>query len=112
MNVLAPAITVLSLLIGTMSLAQTKKDDATLGAPASKDSNEAVASTNADQPTPAAGANSFTEDQARSRLEARGYSVMSQLEKDDDGIWRGKGQKNGSFADVWVDYKGNVGETK
>jgi hypothetical protein len=37
---------------------------------------------------------------------------MSRLEKDDDGIWRGKGQKNGSFANVWVDYKGNVGETK
>jgi hypothetical protein len=112
MKVLVSAIAVLSLLMGSMCLAQTQKDDASLGAPTSRDSNEAVISTNADQPTPAAGANSFTEDQARSRLEARGYSVMSGLEKDDSGIWRGKGQKNGGFADVWVDYKGNVGETK
>ena len=100
MKVLVPAFAVFSLLVGNMYLAQAQKDDASLGAPTSKDSNEAIASTNADQPTPAAGADSFTEDQARSRLEAQGYSVMSRLEKDDDGIWRGKGQKNGSFANV------------
>ncbi len=54
------------------------------------------------------GANSFTEAQARSRLEKNGYSQVSGLTKDKDGIWRGSAMKNGSSVQVTVDYKGNI----
>lgn len=39
---------------------------------------------------PVAGRNSFTEGQAKSKFEAAGYSNVSDLQKDDDRVWRGK----------------------
>jgi hypothetical protein len=57
---------------------------------------------------PAAGANSFTERQARSRIEAAGYSHVTRLVKDKDGVWRGKGRKGGARRDVGLDYQGNI----
>ena len=57
---------------------------------------------------PVAGANSFTESQAKSRIEAAGYSNVSGLAKDKDGVWRGKGAKSGTTVDVSLDYQGNV----
>jgi len=44
---------------------------------------------------PVAGAYGFTEGQAKSRLEASGYSAISGLEKTNSGIWRGQAEKNG-----------------
>ncbi len=57
---------------------------------------------------PVAGANSFTEGQAKSRIEAAGYTGVSGLAKDKDGVWRGKGMKSGTAVDVSLDYQGNV----
>lgn len=57
---------------------------------------------------PVAGANSFTEGQARSRIEQAGYSSVSELKKDDKGVWRGKAMKGGSSMNVSVDFQGNV----
>ena len=57
---------------------------------------------------PVAGANSFTEGEAKSRIEARGFSNVSELKKDDQGIWRGKAQRDGRPVDVALDYQGNV----
>ena len=57
---------------------------------------------------PVAGANSFTEAQAKSHIEAAGYTTVSALMKDNDGIWRGKGTKNGVVQNVALDYQGNV----
>ncbi len=57
---------------------------------------------------PLAGANSFTEGQARSRLEANGFSNVTELAKDNEGIWRGKAMKNGASVAVAVDYKGGI----
>jgi len=54
------------------------------------------------------GANSFTESQARSRLEKNGYSQVSGLKKGDDGIWRGSAMKGGNSVQVSVDYKGDI----
>jgi putative membrane protein len=54
------------------------------------------------------GANSFTERQARSRLEHNGYSQVSRLTKGKDGIWRGTATKNGSAVHVAVDFKGDI----
>ena len=54
------------------------------------------------------GANSFTEGQAKSRLDSAGYSNITNLAKDKDGIWRGRAVHGGSAVGVAVDYKGNV----
>jgi hypothetical protein len=56
----------------------------------------------------APGANSFTEGQAKSRLEKEGYTAVSGLTKDADGIWRGTAMKNAKSVSVGVDYKGNI----
>lgn len=56
----------------------------------------------------APGANSFTEGQARSRIEALGFTDVSDLRKDDQGIWHGKAQRDGRGVEVMLDYRGNV----
>ncbi|WP_218014917.1 PepSY domain-containing protein [Teichococcus rhizosphaerae] len=58
--------------------------------------------------TPAEGANSFTEGQARSRIEAAGYTDVQGLQKDDRGVWRGRAMRNGQPAEVGLDFQGNV----
>jgi putative membrane protein len=57
---------------------------------------------------PYPGANSFTEGQTRSRLEAAGFTNVAGLHKDDQGIWRGMATKDGKQVNVALDYKGNV----
>lgn len=57
---------------------------------------------------PAAGSNSFTMSQAQSRIEAAGYTGVTDLAKDKDGIWRGMAMKNGASTHVSLDYQGNV----
>ena len=57
---------------------------------------------------PASGANSFTEGQAKSRIEAAGFTNVSDLKKDDQGVWRGQAQKDGRQVSVALDYQGNV----
>lgn len=61
---------------------------------------------------PVAGANSFTEGQAKSKIEEAGYTNVSSLKKDDNGVWRGKASKGGSTADVSLDFQGNVNAAK
>jgi hypothetical protein len=61
-----------------------------------------------DEGAPLAGANSFTEKQARDRLTAKGFTEVSTLAKDDKGIWRGTASQGGNKVNVAVDYKGNV----
>jgi hypothetical protein len=58
--------------------------------------------------TPVAGANSFTKSQAKSQIEAKGYTHVSSLMKDRDGVWHGKAMKDGHSGPVTVDYQGNV----
>ena len=54
------------------------------------------------------GANSFAEGQARDLLEKDGYSNVSALMNDKDGIWHGKAVKNQKTFDVSVDYQGQI----
>ena len=61
---------------------------------------------------PVAGRNSFTEGQAKSKIEEAGYTGITDLKKDDNGVWRGKASKGGSSADVSVDFQGNVNTAK
>jgi len=60
---------------------------------------------------PAPGANSFTEAQAKSRLEQNGYSSVSGLAKDDNGVWRGTAMKDGKTQAVALDFRGNIAVT-
>lgn len=72
-------------------------------------STPAVASPSTTNPgAPAAGANSFTEGQAKSRIEAAGFSNVSDLTKDKDGIWRATASKGGTTSHVALDFQGNV----
>ena len=57
------------------------------------------------------GASSFTEAQVRSRLEAAGYTNVTELRKDEQGIWRGKAMKDGRQVNVGVDFKGTIAIT-
>jgi putative membrane protein len=61
-----------------------------------------------DEGAPLKGANSFTEGQAKDWVLSAGFSGVSALEKDSDGIWRGTATKDGKSMNVAVDYKGNV----
>lgn len=62
----------------------------------------------ADKNAPLPGANSFTEGQAKSRLEANGYSNVTGLKKDDNGVWKGSATQAGATVNVSVDYRGNI----
>ncbi len=79
-------------------------------AAASGDRNQAVTTTTANAPQPARGSNSFTQGEAQRRLESAGFQSVSHLHKDDGGVWRGTGTKDGQPAQVWLDYKGNTGQ--
>jgi hypothetical protein len=57
---------------------------------------------------PVAGKNSFTEAQAKSRIEEAGYAEVSGLKLDDQGIWRAMGTKDGKHGNVALDFQGNV----
>lgn len=64
-----------------------------------------------DEGAPLEGANSFTEEQAKDRAIAWGYTDVATLVKDDKGIWRGTAMHNGGAVDVAIDFKGNVVST-
>jgi len=85
-------------------------DRNTGAAAASGDRNQAVATTGANAAQPARGSNSFTEGEARGRLERSGFQGVGSLAKDDGGVWRGTATKDGRTVQVWLDYKGNAGQ--
>jgi hypothetical protein len=65
-------------------------------------------SSNRQVDAPVAGRNSFTEGEAKSRIEKMGFGNVSDLKKDDNGVWRGRAMKDGKTLDVSLDYQGNV----
>lgn len=50
----------------------------------------------------------FTTDQAKSQIEAAGYSNVSGLRKDPKGVWRGNAIKDGMTVNVTLDADGKV----
>ncbi len=69
----------------------------------------AVATPDTKNPTaPVEGANSFTEAQAKDRIEKAGYTAVKDLKKDDKGIWNAAGMKDGKAVSIALDYQGNV----
>lgn len=119
MKHLIPTAFALSLAMGGSVLAQTAAPATTEPAPSTTTSTTpsaspapaAVATTS--EPTrtteaPVAGANSFTEGQARARIEERGFAQVTDLKKDDQGVWRGTAMKDGKSVAVALDYQGNI----
>jgi putative membrane protein len=54
------------------------------------------------------GENSFTEGQAKDRIEGAGFTNVSALMLDQQGIWRGKAVKGSTPVSVGMDFKGTV----
>ncbi|MBP1862112.1 PepSY domain-containing protein [Rhizobium herbae] len=81
----------------------------TTTAPATDGDTPAVATPETKNATaPVEGANSFTEEQAKERMEAAGYSTVSDLKLDDKGVWQAMGTKDGKSVAVSMDYQGNI----
>jgi len=79
--------------------------------PANRGANTPAVNTPNSPPNPGApvaGANSFTEGQAKSRIEAHGFTNVGGLKKDSDGVWRGTATQAGKSVKVSVDFQGNV----
>ena len=55
------------------------------------------------------GANSFTEAQAKTRIASAGFTGVSDLKKDANGVWMGTGMRAGKQQQIGFDYKGNIG---
>jgi protein CpxP len=92
----------------SLALAQTSGGNAGAGGSAGGASST-TGTTSKDQVTPPLkGANSFTEGEAKSRAEARGFSDIKDLKKDSEGIWRGHAVQDGKQVQIAIDYKGNV----
>ena len=101
MRVIIPAATALALIASSAS-AQNPPANSGPG-------NRAINSpSTTNSAAPVEGRNSFTEGQAKSRIEASGFADVSGLQKDDSGVWRGKAKKDGKTVDVALDFQGNV----
>jgi hypothetical protein len=57
---------------------------------------------------PVAGANSFTEAQAKERIEKAGFTNVTDLVKNKDGVWQGNATRGGAKVQVSLDFQGNV----
>jgi opacity protein-like surface antigen len=93
------------------ALAALLLSPAALAQPANPKGNTPAVNTPNSPPNPGApvaGANSFTEGQAKSRIESTGYTNVSGLRKDDQGVWRGSAMKDGRSVNVSLDFQGNV----
>lgn len=88
------------LLSATAALAQSQTPSTSQTTPAVSTGQNPVA--------PIAGKNSFTEDQAKSRIEAAGYTDVTGLKLDNQGVWRATAKKDGKDTGVSLDFQGNV----
>jgi hypothetical protein len=81
----------------------------TTPAPNPNGDTPAVATTSEQNSTaPVAGKNSFTESQAKSRIEESGVTAVMGLKLDDQGVWQANGTKDGKPVAVSMDYQGNI----
>ena len=99
MRHIVPMTVSLALLSGT-AMAQTAQQGPQNPAVKSMDQNNSA--------SPVAGANSFTRSEAVKQIEAKGYTKVSGLKKDSNGVWRGTAVKDGKSGPISVDYQGNV----
>lgn len=99
---LGVASLVLACTIGAVSAQTTTPGTANDAAPAT------TANTQQTEKPPLAGANSFTENQARDRIAEAGFKDVKNLKKDTQGVWRGIASKGDTQVNVALDYRGNV----
>ncbi len=92
------------LLFATPAMAQPARP-ADGSAPAAVNTSPGPSRTDA---APVAGANSFSEDQARTRMEKAGFADVLDLSKDGKGVWRATAKRDGKTVAVQLDYQGNV----
>jgi hypothetical protein len=77
--------------------------------PTTSQETPAVATPDTKNPgAPVQGKNSFTESQAKSRLEKAGYANITNLQLDDQGVWRASATKDSKPVQVALDYQGNI----
>ena len=106
MRIAIATTTLLALVIGlSPAMAQTSGTGTT---DSGRTPSSTPSTTSDNQTPPLKGANSFTESEAKKRAEARGYSEVTDLKKDQDGIWRGRANQQGKQVEIAIDYKGNV----
>ena len=89
----------------TFAFAQTNTTGNSSTPPPAVSTSKAESKTSA---APVPGKNSFTEAEAKKRLESFGYSNVSALHQDGQSIWRGTASKGGQQMPVALDYQGNV----
>lgn len=58
--------------------------------------------------SPVKGENSFTQDQAKSRMEEAGFTNVMGLSLDNEGVWHAAGEKDGAPVMIKMDYQGNI----
>jgi len=87
----------------TGAMAQTQTPPAQSGP-----QNSAINSKDKVVDAPVKGRNSYTEGEAKSRIEKLGFVNVSDLTKDDNGVWRGRAMKDGRQVEVSLDFQGNV----
>jgi hypothetical protein len=111
----APAVSTPAPMMTTPGAATTTTPNATMPnatmTPGTTAATSPSAPMNQTATAPVSGSNSFTLGEARSRLASNGYTNISGLKKDAHGVWRGKAKKDGSGVNVWLDYKGNMGQS-
>ena len=90
---------VMALLLASTVAACSKPADTSNGA-VNADQNRPAAA-------PAAGNNSFTEEQAKGHLANAGYTNITNMTQDAQGVWHGQAMKGGKSAPVSVDYQGS-----
>lgn len=89
--------------------ATTQTPATTTQTPSTNADTPAVATPDTKNPAaPVAGKNSFTEAQAKTRIEEAGYTEVMDLKLDDQGVWRAMAKKDNASAKVSLDYQGNV----
>ena len=94
--------------VATCALLNAAAAQTTPSASPPMDSPPVATAPSNDPNAPLAGANSFTENQAKERIEKAGLTQVSNLKKDDNGIWRGSAMLGGKQTNVALDYRGNV----
>jgi hypothetical protein len=100
------AIAAVLAFVATGAVAQTQNPPAKDG-PQNSAINSSDSS-NRQVNAPVSGRNSFTEGEAKSRIEKMGFSGVTNLKKDENGVWRGRAMKDSKTVEVSVDYQGNV----
>jgi len=97
----------LSLALGSAGLARAQAEPQSN--PGSAPPNAPLKSPDQMSPGPLAqGQNSFTRDEARSRIEQAGYTRVAGLIQDAQGLWHARAMRDGRPVNVALDYKGDV----